>query len=247
MLERVVKPGILWPTPIVTMHLQDCARLNQGLKRIIMAKEQEILAETNPTDVAGQTQGLGANWLEYNVLKWDFPEVAEFRAHVLFAVREFIKFVGGDPAAPENKIKGLSIWANVLRFGDALEVHHHDPGFVSIHYHVVTGHETDDAHTETPVGRNDSGNTVYFRPGFIERSHGGKQAGPTSPWDDDWRLSLPAQPGKLLVFPSYIRHEVRPHFGQTERISIAGDVYIAKQESLVYFGGKRWYVPKEDE
>jgi putative 2-oxoglutarate-Fe(II)-dependent oxygenase superfamily protein len=243
MTERVVSPENWWPTPIVNVFIQDHARLDAGLARIIYEKEQEILKHSNPTPVAGQAEGLTANWLEYNVLKWDYPEIAELREHILFGIRAFIQHANGDPADPAYQIKGLSIWANVVRFRDALEVHHHDPAFCSIHYHVTSGHEDDTAQS-APLGRRDSGNTVYFRPGFIERSHGGKKAGAVSPWDDEWRHSVPATPGKLLVFPSYIRHEVRPHFGNRDRISIAGDCYIAKQESLIYFGGKRWYVPK---
>jgi hypothetical protein len=238
----VVQAQNLWPTPLVTVHVEDHERLNAGLARIVYAKEKEILAQSKPTAVAGVTQGLTASWLDYNVLKWDYPEIAELRELVLFGIAEFIRLAGGDPADPGYKIKGLSVWANIVRYRDALEVHHHDPAFCSIHYHVTSGHEAD-ALTASPVGRQDSGHTVYFRPGFIERSHGGKQAGPTSPWDQDWRISVPATPGKLTVFPSYLRHEVRPHFGERDRISIAGDCYVAKQEALIYFGGKRWYVP----
>src|SRR5262249_4640845 len=91
----------------------------------------------------------------------------------------------------------------------------------------------------------DSGYTVYFRPGFLDRSHGGKASMAPSPWDDDWRIQSPPREGRFFFFPSFVRHEVRPYFGQTQRISIAMDVFLREQELPMYFGGARWYVPAE--
>lgn len=48
---------------------------------------------------------------------------------------------------------------------------------------------------------------------------------------------------KLFLFPSYVRHEVRPNFGERDRISIAMDVFVKRQDALIYFGPPRWYVP----
>jgi hypothetical protein len=138
------------------------------------------------------------------------------------------------------EIQGISCWANNLRTGQYQLVHHHDPAFVSAHYTVSSGNEG-----ESLAPSSDSGHTVYFRPGFMDRSHGGKQNGSVSPWDDGWQISRPAKAGQMIVFPSYVRHEVRPHFGRGERISIAMDFFVKRQEALIYFGGPRWFVPDQ--
>jgi hypothetical protein len=245
-IEKTLTPELLWPIPILSIQLHGCEELNRGLARIVFEKEREVVAMNRPTPVAGQTKGLGSHWLEYNVLNWKFPEVVEFRRHVLDGLREYIAMIGGDPDHPDYKIKGISCWANILRFGDSLEVHHHDPGFVSVHYQVQTGYPRDgeEKHPGT-VGRDDMGHTVYYRPGFLDRSHGGRQAGANvSPWDSEWKRNAEPVEGKLVIFPSFVRHEVRPYMGRRERISIAMDVYIQKQESLIYFGGPRWHVPE---
>jgi hypothetical protein len=240
MSETVIKSEMLWPSPTLSILHKDIKQLNQGLKRIILEKEREINAKGTSVEVAGLQSGLTTHWLEYNVLNWDYPEIAEFRKMVMNGLREYFKLVGGDPDHSDYQISGISCWANVLRYGEYLEVHHHDPGFVSAHYQVQSGFTEDDESDESQVG--DSGNTVYFRPGFLDRSHGGKQAGTTSPWDGDWRISARPAEGKLFFFPSYIRHEVRPYMGKRERISIAMDVYVKKQEALIYFGPPRWFV-----
>lgn len=241
MTEKTFKPEMLWPTPTLSIQHTGVEEMNKGLARIILEKERAIISKGMPTTVAGLEEGLTTHWLEYNVLLWDYPEVRQFRKLVLDGLHEFFKLLG-DPEDPGLKISGVSCWANALRFGEALEVHHHDPAFVSAHYQVQGG--ADSADSDGDKKSHGSGNTVYFRPGFLDRSHGGKAAGPTSPWDADWRIDAPPVEGKLFLFPSFVRHEVRPYTGKTERISIALDVFVAKQEALIYFAPPRWYVPE---
>lgn len=205
------------------------------MAQIIRDKEREILKKGRATKVAGLEDGLTAHWLEYNVLNWNFSECHELRR---IALRGFQSFLHAAKLQdqPGMEISGISCWANILRPGQALQVHHHDPAFASAHYTVTTGFEQDDR-------PEDSGHTVYFRPGFMERSHGGKQNGWVSPWDDDWKISSKPQAGKMIFFPSYVRHEVRPNLGTSERISIAMDFFVKKQDAMIYFNGQRWYVP----
>jgi hypothetical protein len=223
------------------VQLKNVQELNAGLARIIFEKEREVLSKGKPTAVAGVAEGLTAHWLEYNVLNWNHPEIHEFRRLVLEGLRDAFKLVG-DPDEPGMQIVGISCWANILRRGQFLEVHHHDPAFMSAHYQVQTGYDAAQPAAGAKAG-SDGGQTVYFRPGFLDRSHGGKAAGQTSPWDSDWRISAEAVEGKLYFFPSYVRHEVRPYLGSTARISIAMDVFVKKQEALMYFGGPRWFIP----
>jgi hypothetical protein len=229
--------GVLWPTPTLTMFVQDPEPFNERLAAIILDEEQKILSSSSPTDVAGISAGLTAYWLNFNVLNWDHPETRELREMVLAGLREWIRGVG-DPDAPEWQIAGISCWANVLRYGERLTIHHHDPAFVSAHYTVQSGYAEGE-----PTGSVDAGATVYYRPGFADRSHGGDASMAASPWDDDWRIEKPAVPGRLVFFPSFVRHEVRPYLGRTSRISIAMDVFLKRQNLPIYFGSQRWFVP----
>jgi hypothetical protein len=78
---------------------------------------------------------------------------------------------------------------------------------------------------------NDSGNTRYFRPGFVERSMDGNQAR-TSPWDSDWVMSEIPTEGRLFIFSSYVRHEVRPNLESEPRITIAMEFYVEGQTAV---------------
>jgi hypothetical protein len=241
-LETKIKTGVLWPTPTLTLTIEEPDEFNRALAKIVLAQEQKIREKTKATPVAGIDSGLTAHWLEFNVLNWPYPEIKMFRECVLAGTREFLRSLACDPDDPELAIQGISCWANVLRRGEYLGIHHHDPAYVSAHYTVQTGF---DANDPQPNGVDGQGNTVYFRPGFMDRSHGGDAAGPVSPWDGDWQMSTPPRPGRLFFFPSYVRHEVRPYFGSTYRISIAMDVFVKKQKLPIYFGGPRWFIPNK--
>jgi hypothetical protein len=229
--------GTLWPTPTLTLTLQQAQEFNSGLARIILEEEHKIIGKTKPQEVAGIKDGLSSYWLKFNVLNWNYPEVEEFRAIVLSGLRQWFSMMG-DPDAPRFQIAGISCWANVLRCGEGIAIHHHDPAIVSAHYTVQSGLDGSDTRV-TP----DSGYTIYFRPGFLDRSHGGRAAIAPSPWDEDWRLESPPREGRLHFFPSFVRHEVRPYLGPTERISIAMDVFLKCQALPIYFGGPRWFIP----
>jgi len=240
-MESAVEANMLWATPTMVIRYENAQEFNKGLARIILEKEREIISKGKPTKVAGIEEGLTAHWLEYNVLNWQYSEIDEFRRMVLSGLREYFKLIG-NPDDPGMKIKGISCWANVLRFSQALDIHHHDPAFVSAHYTVQSGRDTSIQNSESQNKRC-GGETVYFRPGFIDRSQGGEAASFASPWDSDWRISAKPTEGALFLFPSYVRHEVRPNLGQKERISIAMDIFIEKQKSLIHFAPPRWFIP----
>jgi hypothetical protein len=237
-VETETRP--LWSTPSVSLFLKNSEPLNKALERIVLQEERRIVSKKKSIPVAGLESGLTTHWLEYNVLNWQYPEIIEFRKYIIMGINKFCAIMGGSEDH-RYKISGISCWANVLRTGQALQIHHHDPAFISAHYTVKTGME--DEEPGTPA-LNDSGHTVYFRPGFMDRSQGGQAAAMPSPWDEDWRLSTRPVAGKLFFFPSYVRHEVRPYLGTTYRISIAMDVFLNMQNYPINFNNPRWFIPK---
>jgi hypothetical protein len=231
MLELERHPEVLWPTTTLSVVVKNSDELNSQLAQVILTNEY-----TTRLKMRDKPNALPAGYVS-NLLKWKEPSVAEFRDVLLDSVRRYIGMVG-DTTSPEMKIAGIGCWANVLRSGEGLGIHHHDPGFISGHYQVRSGNVAGDG------AAGESGHTVYFRPGFLDRCHGVDAAVTASNlWDRDWRLAIPAQEGRMFLFPSYVRHEVRPYIGLSERISIAFDIFVQKQRSLINFNGSRYFVP----
>lgn len=237
MLNSLTHSETWWPTQMLVKQVQDCASFNSRLKSIILEKEAELTSRGRGVNVAGLESGLTTYWMEYNVLNWDFPECRQLSDIVVEGIREYIRLIGKDPDHPDYEILGISCWANVLRYGQDLKIHHHDPSFLSAHYGVQSG--VDDENPQ--IG--DSGHTVYYRPGFMDRDHEGIEGVMTSPWNGDWRISKPSGAGSLRFFPSYVRHEVRPNLSRKERITIAMDIFVRAQKPTIFFHGPRWYKP----
>src|SRR5690348_14657897 len=123
MTEPRYVPQQLWPTPVLAIY-HDVPALNAGLAQAILEQEPKINARGRATPVAGLQDGLTTHWLEYNVLHWDYPECRELARMILAGAREFIRMVA-DPDDPDYRIRGISCWANVLRPGQSLAIHHH--------------------------------------------------------------------------------------------------------------------------
>ena len=235
-MSQIIRTQSWWTTPIVFAEHEGAASFNDRLAEIILEKESEIKRTKMPTPVAGVQSGLTAYWLTYNVLNWNHPECRTLASLIVDAYAAFVRLIG-DPDDEDYRINGISCWANVVRHGESLEIHHHDPGFVSAHYTVKSGYSS------PPRPGTESGHTIYYRPGFLERSQGDSAFG--GPWDSDWKVSIPPTEGRLTLFPSYVRHEVRTHLGDRERISIALDIYVKKQrDAPFHFAPPRWFVPQ---
>src|SRR5262245_58722674 len=98
-LENGMRSELLWATPTLRLAHPSSGDLNRALARIILEKEREIIGRGNATPVAGLESGLTTHWLDYNVLNWDYPEVAALREFILSGYRQYLALVG-DPADP---------------------------------------------------------------------------------------------------------------------------------------------------
>lgn len=218
----------LWTVPLRVVRFKADAAMNRRLAEIVLQREEDIRSGT-PTDVAGLSEGVTTHWQEYNVLNWPDQACREFREFLVGELQDFLSGLSAERGTPLT-IAGIACWANILRPGQSLHIHHHDPAFLLGNYCIQTGYDDD---TEP---QHEAGYTIYYRPGFIERSQEGL-------WDSQWRHAIRPVEGQLVICPGFIRHEVRPFLGITERISLGIDCYLEEQNALIYFGGERWYVP----
>jgi len=126
----------------------------------------------------------------------------------------------------DAEMTGVHAWANVLRHGEGEPLHHHEPTLLTGVYHV-SDNESD-------------AETVLYRPGFLDRGGASAIGAMDSVWNRGAQFWRRPQAGTLVVFPSYLRHEVRPNLGRTPRISIPFDVEFATD---VYRFEKPWWRP----
>ena len=100
------------------------------------------------------------------------------------------------------------IWVNVLQHGGSQSLHNHANCFASGILYLTPC----DVSTCTRFSRPLGGAEFVFR-----NTHAGMETGPFNA--DKWNAPLPA-PGDLLLFPSYLLHEVPVNQG-AERVTLA--------------------------
>jgi uncharacterized protein (TIGR02466 family) len=108
-----------------------------------------------------------------------------------------------------------NMWANINRSGHANEFHSHPASYWSGVYYVDDGGIAEDASLGGELEFMDPRGPLpaMFAPHLAIAMAGGLSAGATE--------RIPPKAGRLVMFPSWMMHQVRPYRGTAERISIA--------------------------
>ena len=199
--------GEFFSTPILFYQWPDSDVLNAELREFLLAKEAEDegLARSN----------VGGWHSDGNFFDWD---AACVRATENRVIRVMIALSRAIMPEHEQKLSydyHLFGWANINRHGSYSSVHNHPNWIWSGIYYVATGEPEPD----NPF----NGRLEFLDPRTPLVSVKGLNR-------HDQTLINP-QPGQMLVFPSWLNHQVHPFFGKGERISIAFNVFV--RESLI--------------
>src|SRR5882672_5043505 len=194
----------LFPTPVVTMDVSDAAALNAELRAVITARQK--------THAGTQHSNLGG-WQS----SWDMDRWGGAPAIKLLAIgRNLAGRVTTDRAGkPVGIAWKANMWANINRSGHGNEFHSHPGSFWSGVYYVDDG----GAGVDASLG----GELEFMDP----RGPGPAMYAPQLAFALPGGLSVGAnevvhpKTGRLVMFPAWLLHQVRPYRGGAERISIA--------------------------
>ena len=196
----------LFSTPIMEYRWEDSDDLNRRLTDVILEKERAS---------GGKVMSNVGGWhSEANFEQWagDAGQELIHRVGTLVnhATREYDKLYGGKEAIRWR----LTLWANVNRDGDFNQGHIHPGATWSGVYYVDAGAPSAD--------RNDNGVLALAHPGAAA-------AMVFFPEITPHRHVIVPQSGLMVLFPSYLSHQVYPYWGDRPRISIA---YNIKREKI---------------
>jgi uncharacterized protein (TIGR02466 family) len=112
------------------------------------------------------------------------------------------------------------MWANVNRSGHGNEFHSHPGGYWSGVYYVDDGGIADDPSLGGELEFMDPRGPMaaIYAPHLAVAMPGGLKAGANEP--------LIPKAGRLVMFPSWLLHQVRPYRGNAERISVAFNLTV---------------------
>ena len=195
--------NILFGTPIIVVELPDAAALNAALSATIFEREK-----THP---GTQHSNLGGWQSDWEMDRWGGAAAIKLLAIGRNTANRITTDRQGKPVSIVWK---ANMWANINRSGHGNEFHSHPGSFWSAVYYVDDGGIDGDA----ALG----GELEFMDP----RGPGPAMYAPQLAFGSAG-LSVGAnetvrpRAGRLVMFPAWLLHQVRPYKGKAQRISIA--------------------------
>lgn len=195
--------------------------LNRELKALLLAREAGGARYANPNPSLQQQPGVFES--DFNLFSWPDACVQRLRSFCWAALGRTIKQLNDYNAEEMQRLQIFShTWFHITRSGGFTILHTHPMASWSGVYCITPG--------ESPEGKPDSGvlrfhNPHYYSNYFMDAGN----ARFKSPYHHGtWNLRL--QPGQLVLFPSWLQHEVLAFHGNDERITVAFNCWFGMKE-----------------
>jgi uncharacterized protein (TIGR02466 family) len=211
-----LKVNSLFAVPFADTRLVPCERLNRELEALFLLRESAEYQNPTPSHIA-QEETFESR---FNLFRWTESCVQELRSFVLNAVAQMV--IETTSLKPED-IARLNFqnhsWFHISRYAGSFVLHNHPLASWSAVYCVRAG--------EAVAQHPDSGRLRFFdvRQGanaYLDPANATlRRAYALAPVD------LRLEPGQLVIFPSYVFHEVSPFYGSDTRITVATNCWFA--------------------
>lgn len=210
----------MFAVPLAQARLADHAELNAELKALLLAREtRPDVSNTSPS----LKQQPGVFESQFDLFSWPDAPIRRLREFCWAELGRTIATLNGYSPADMARLRIYShTWFHVTR----------SPGFVIAHTHPMASWSgvycvdpggPSEAHPESGVLRFQ--NPHYYSNMFLDPGNARLQA----PFHHGtWSMRL--KPGQLVLFPSWVQHEVLPFFGAGERITIAFNCWFSMRE-----------------
>jgi uncharacterized protein (TIGR02466 family) len=214
-VEAAINLTAQFAVPFGEALLQPCEPLNTELEKLFLAREDDTHRNPTPSHIPQQEVFES----RFNLFQWPEPCVRELRQFMLDGVARTV--MAATTLQPEHLAR-LTLhnhtWFHITRYAGSFISHNHPMASWSAVYCVRAG-ESVARHPESGVLR-------LFDPrqganAFRDPANAGLKAGyALRP------LELRLTEGQLIVFPSYLFHEVTPFYGRNLRITVATNCWF---------------------
>ncbi len=200
----------LFATPVAAVQLPSAAARNATLRATILARR-----DATPSVQASNAGGWHS---PRDLADWAGPAATEILDLARQVATQMIADRHGQPVRPRWTIQA---WANVNGPGDGNICHYHPGAFWSGTYYVDDGGCADDPSLGGEFEMLDprGPGPGMYAPALKFAGEDGASAGSGE--------TIRPRPGLLVLFPSWLFHQVRPYRGSALRISLAFNLGLA--------------------
>ena len=198
------KLSLLFPTPIFAIDVPDSAALNAELRQVIEQREKSQPSSHFSNQGGWQSSSDMDRWGGAGAIK--LLAIGRNLANRSTTDRE------GKPVTVAWR---ANMWANINRSGHGNEFHSHPGSFWSAVYYVDDGGISADPSLGGELEFMDprGPGPAMYAPHLAFAMPGGLSVGANE--------VVHPKSGRLVMFPAWLLHQVRPYRGTAERISIA--------------------------
>ena len=206
-------------TPIVSAGIPGGEALNSELVSLFLERERAGDAFRHEMRIPTQVGPVFES--RFDLFEWPDAPVQRLAGEVHSVLFHVVERLNGYSA---EEMADLTFyydsWFHVTRSGGYQSIHYHPRASWSGIYAVQVG----DPVPERP----ESGQVKFYDPRgpvFMHVDPGNERLEPRYTATP---VYLPHQPGQLVIFPSWLMHEVLPYVGETERIVVAFNAWISR-------------------
>lgn len=211
-----LKIAAAFAVPMVETRLEPCEALNRELEALFLARETDEYRNPTPSHVA-QRELFESR---FNLFRWPEKCVQELRRFMLDTVARSVMALTALTAADLARLSFQNhTWFHITRYAGSFVAHNHPMASWSAVYCVRAG--------AAVPGRPESGKLRFFDPraganAYADAANESLKA-PYQVRMAEFRL----EEGQILVFPSYLFHEVTPFYGPDIRITVATNCWFS--------------------
>lgn len=205
--------SMIFATPLVVHDWPESDAFNREFAELVLTKEKKLARKDVVRSNAGGWQSPG------NLMQWPEPCIETFRQRIEKLTFNLLHvLLRGDSSNRSFKLL-IDAWANINRSGDYNVAHTHPNCMWSGCYYVTPG--------------NPDPNVTWN--GLIELFDPREAANYVQVNNTilDARTLIENVPGRMLFWPSWVRHMVHPYVGDGERISVAFNVNVIEDRLKV--------------
>jgi len=216
MVSPALQLNPAFAVPILQARLNPCESLNRALETLFLQRESDEYRNPTPSHTP-QAETFESR---FNLFRWPEPCIQELRRFVLDGVAGAVLQTSTTTPEALSRLRFHNhTWFHITRHAGSFVAHNHPLASWSAVYCVRPG----EAVPECPQ----SGLLRFFDPrqganAYLDPANEQLHR-PFALRSLDFRLAA----GELVVFPSYLFHEVTPFYGADTRITVATNCWFA--------------------
>jgi len=194
----------LFPTPVLLVDVPDAERANGEWRRVLLERERSQPSQSHST--------LGGRQSTWDVDRWAGAQALALLALARNIAQQATPARDGSAVTP---VWRTNMWANINRSGHGNEFHSHPGAFWSGVYYVDDGGIAADPSLGGELEFMDprGPGPAMYAPQLAFAIPGGLSVGANE--------TVQPRAGRLVMFPAWLLHQVRPYRGTAARISVA--------------------------